>query len=183
MPFYTINHLVPLTITQKDALAARITEVHSSHFRVLRNFVNVRFVQLSATDDIYVGGQRRPNNQIVANVRSGPSRTQSDWDALCEAIQKAWEEVVVVNAAPRAKGAGGGEEELELRAIFLMGSPLGGMEAGVPMPVAGGDGEWIESRWGEFVERAAKGEREWVENVKEARERGMVDEGAAGKVS
>lgn len=183
MPYYTIHHLIPLTVTQKDTLAAKITDLHSTHFQVLRNFVNVRFQQLHSTDDIYIGGQRRVTNHILAHVRSGPSRSPSDWNALCAGIQSAWDEIVVNDPAPRAKGSGGGEEELGLRGIFLLGTPLGGMEAGVLMPVAGGDGEWMERQWGDFLERAGRGEREWVENVRDARERGLVDEGNAGKVS
>lgn len=181
MPFYTIHHLTPLTLTQKDALAAAITKIHSEQFSVLRNFIHLRF--LPVPEDSYIGGLRRSENHIIANVRAGPARTQSDWDSLCLAIKAAWDEIVVDDPVPRAKGAGGDEGERALNAMFLVGSAVGGMELGVLTPRAGEDRAWLERRWGEFVERAEKGQGLWAESVREARERGLVDEGRAGKVS
>ena len=182
MPIYHIHHLTPLTPTQKDSLADALTTLHSTQFSTLRNFVNVRFRPLDPNDDIYIGGRRRVANHIVASVRAGPSRTSADWNALCAAIHGVWERIVVSDPAPRAKGSTvGSGEEAQLRAIFLEGSLVGGTEAGIPIPAAGEDGVWLERHWGEMCERAEKGEEEWGENVREARERGLVDEALAGK--
>lgn len=180
MPLYQIHHSTPLTLTQKDALATHLTTLHSTRFTTLRNTVAVTFHPCA--EDTYIGGARKPHNYVLAFVRSGANRTQDSWDAHCADIEARWRAVVVEDTAPRAKGASGtGAGEMGLRAVYLVGGMVAGMEAGVALPGAGEDEGWLERKWPELVGRAERGEGEWVENVREARERGLVRED--GKVS
>ena len=57
MPMYEIEHITPLSPSQKDALAASITQIHSNLFTTPSLFVNVRFTDISG-QDLYVGGKR-----------------------------------------------------------------------------------------------------------------------------
>lgn len=54
---YEIEHIAPLTQTQKDALALAITEIHSNKFTTPRLFVNVKITDASE-QETYVAGKR-----------------------------------------------------------------------------------------------------------------------------
>lgn len=181
MPYYTVQHLTPLTSAQKDAIAEAITRIHTTQFDVLRNFINVRFFPLSPETELYIGGIKRPDNHILATVRVGPSRTKGDWDNLCLAIQDTWKEIVIDPASKGKKLSKKEREELELPKVLLVGSPTTGMELGELMPLAGGDAGWLEQNWERYVAMAERGEGMWAENVKDARERGLVDLSKVGK--
>lgn len=56
MPFYQIEHAIPLSKPQRDALAASITTIHTRKFATPSLFVNVRFTDASR-DVNYVGGK------------------------------------------------------------------------------------------------------------------------------
>lgn len=111
MPAYDIEHICPLSDEQQDYLAEAITMIHSEKFSTPRLFVNVTFKEIS-TIRTYVGGKRRPNNRIIANVRHGPSRTQELYDEVCAEVSEAWKKIV------------GDSGEKELRAIFILGMTL-----------------------------------------------------------
>ena len=87
MPVYHVEHAIPLTISQQDELAEAITKLHSERFSTPRLFVNVHFVDV-ADAVTYIGGKRRTGSHIKANVRSGPSRSQEDWDELNELAKR-----------------------------------------------------------------------------------------------
>jgi len=93
MPAYEVEHIVPLTSIQQDALAEAITAIHSSKFSTPRLFVNVRFSNIES-QPTYVAGKRKKANRIFAYVRHGPSRSQADYDAVSGELTKAWEKVV-----------------------------------------------------------------------------------------
>ncbi len=57
MPYYSVNHICPLTHTQQDALATRITHIHTRKFTAPSLFVNVVFEDFSGKC-AYVGGKR-----------------------------------------------------------------------------------------------------------------------------
>lgn len=57
MPYYVIAHADPLTVQQRDALAATITKVHTTLFTTPSIFVNVKFEDTS-TASYYVGGRK-----------------------------------------------------------------------------------------------------------------------------
>lgn len=118
------------------------------------------------------GKQLQENNYIVANVRSGPSRTQKEWDGLCEEVVKIWEGIVCHDGKDGKDGEGRG-----LRAVFVMGGLIAGWEAGFVIPKAGEDGEWLKKNLGEFERRARLGEGMFGDLVEEIGERGLLGEG------
>lgn len=115
------------------------------------------------------GKQLQEDNYIVANVRSGPSRTQKEWDGLCEEVVKIWGEIVCHD--------GKGDDGKGLRAVFVMGGLIAGWEAGFVIPKAGEDGEWLRKNLGEFERRARLGEGMFGDLVEEIGERGLLGEG------
>lgn len=128
MPIYEIRHAIPLTTSQKDSLAQQITAIHSQKFTTPKLFVQVYYTDVSSTWS-YVGGRRRSENHIRGQVRTGPSRSQEDWNSHIQAIADAWENVV--GSAMKNGAAGGGEKfDTTLRSVILTGGMVAGLEAG-----------------------------------------------------
>lgn len=169
MPIYTIHHSHPLTPAQRDLLATRITQLHSTTFRAPSLFVNISFHDLSSTPTYTAGRLEPAPNHIRGHLRGGPSRSQKDYEELSVAIARAWEEVV---------GAGGGE----LGTVLLMPDIVAGVERGFLLPEAGRDGEWLRENWGEFRRRAGEGDEGMRELVREVEERGLL-KGAGGQTA
>lgn len=170
MPFYEIYHCCPLSISQQDELAAAITEIHATKFTALKNFVNVAFKDVQSAPR-YIAGKRQSSNQIFAWVRTGPTRTQDDWEDLIRQVEKAWDDICGT-PLPRTKGTP--ERDTSLRGVVVMGGLVAAMEAGFMIPSAGGDALWVKENWAEFKRRADEGEEEFVELVRDAEERGLV---------
>ena len=63
--------------------------------------------------------------------------------------------------------------------MIVMGGLISGIEAGFTLPPAGGDVQWLHENWEAFNEKAEAGDEEFVEMVKEVKERGLMD-GANG---
>lgn len=116
MPNYEVEHICPLTVGQQDELAEAITIIHSEHFSTPKLFVNVRFTNIS-DHPTYVAGKRRNANRIFAYVRHGPSRTQEDYDAVSEAINKAWASITPLPKFKRSAP----DPDTELRLIMFHG--------------------------------------------------------------
>lgn len=57
MPYYVIQHIVPLSDDQQDRLAEAITHIHSDLFSVPRLFVNVEFSDKFKANT-YIAGKR-----------------------------------------------------------------------------------------------------------------------------
>ncbi|KXT02122.1 hypothetical protein AC579_854 [Pseudocercospora musae] len=172
MPIYEIQHIIPLTPQQEDGLAESITRIHSTKFTTPRMFVQVKYTDCSNVTT-YIGGKRRQGNHIIANVRVGPSRTQSDWDDLCRQVLEAWNHTIAV---PGAKG------DLTLRSCIILGGMTAGYEAGFLLPKAGDDVKWLGEHIEEFEMKAKAGDEEFQELVEEVKERGLLD-GVNGKSS
>ena len=172
MPLYEVHHASPLTLSQKDALASAITNLHATKFSTPKMFVNVAFSDVSQSDT-YIGGERSRANHIRAHVRAGPSRTREDWEDLCAGIAGAWEKIAGT-PLPRSKGRPE-HADTKLRSVIVMGGILGGLEAGFALPAAGGDVEWLGQHWEAFSERAEGGDQEFKAMVEEVRERGLLD--------
>ncbi|KAI7089903.1 hypothetical protein KC356_g2065 [Hortaea werneckii] len=172
MPLYEVQHYITLTISQKDELAEAITKIHSTKFTTPRMFVNVHFTDTSS-QRTYVGGKPLQGNHIRGTVRNGPSRTSEDWNDLTSQIQSAWNSIIGPGL-PKLKRSDTAEPDTSLRSVILCGEILGGMEAGFFLPPAGGDGEWIARNWEAFRERAAQGEEEFGDLVKEVEARGLL---------
>ncbi|PPJ60705.1 hypothetical protein CBER1_03457 [Cercospora berteroae] len=167
MPLYEIRHTTPLNAGQEDALAQGITKIHSTKFTTPKLFVNVLFTPF-ADKTYYAGGVPVKANHIIANVRSGPSRTKADWDSLSREIIAMWDDIV---------GKDGGDE---LRTFFVLGGMEGGYEAGFLIPEAGGDQKWMADNWSGFEERARKGDKEFQDLMAEIKERGLFKGEANG---
>ena len=171
MPLYEVSHAIPLSISQKDELALVLTLIHSEKFTTPKNFVNVKFTDVSEAWT-YIGGERRRANHIRAHVRAGPSRTQKDWNELCKDVEAAWYDIC---GAPLPRGKGKPELDTSLRSVIIMGGITAGMEAGFLLPAAGGDVQWLQENWDAFNEKAAAGEEEWVNMVADVKKRGLLD--------
>ncbi|TIA46931.1 hypothetical protein D6C79_04927 [Aureobasidium pullulans] len=151
MPAYEVEHVCPLTDDQKDRLASAITKIHSQQFSAPKLFVNVRITDISG-QRTYVAGKQYKSNRIFAYVRHGPSRTQSDYDAVSKALTQAWEEIV---------------PGTELRLVMFYGAIVAGMEAGFSIPQAGDDKQWIEENMDAFKKKAEEGDEHFRELVEE----------------
>ncbi|RDW81411.1 uncharacterized protein DSM5745_04968 [Aspergillus mulundensis] len=159
MPFYQIEHSTPLIRPQRNALALAITTIHTRKFATPSLFVNVRFTD-SGDHVNYVGGKECTSmNRVLAYVRSGGSRSKADFDDMALKIQAAWDEIV-----------GTGPEE-RLTRVLVLGAITSGLESGFVLPEAGKDVSWLKENMARFEERAEKGDEEFVELVREMRER------------
>ena len=105
---------------------------------------------------------QRQTNTITAHVRTGPSRSKSDYDALTLELTQAWDKIIKPSYHSQ-----------HLSRVFIMGSILAGRESGFAIPAAGEDGPWIREHMAEFEKRADKGEEDFVALVEEIEERGL----------
>ncbi|TKA77197.1 hypothetical protein B0A49_01842 [Cryomyces minteri] len=174
MPLYEVEHICPLTVSQQDELAAAITKIHTEKFTAPALFVNVRFTNISE-QTTYVGGKRRQTNRILAHVRHGPSRTQDDYADLCSKITKVWDATVPL---PRHPFNATGRVDVELRAIFVLGDIVAGMEAGFVLPEAGKDVQWFKENMVAFKKKAEDGDDEFQDMVAEIERRGLIKNGS-----
>lgn len=97
MPIYNVEHSFPLKAQQKEALAEKITYIHTRAFTTLSIFVQVKYHHTNAsTNDHFAGGKARSeaSNRIMGYVRSSPSRTRADFLDVVEKIEHAWYVVV-----------------------------------------------------------------------------------------
>ncbi|KAI1849715.1 hypothetical protein JX266_004664 [Neoarthrinium moseri] len=168
MPLYEVEHIAPLTRSQKDELAAAITDIHSKKFTTPRLFVNIKFTD-AWKQDTYVAGNARPNNRIRAQVRRGPTRMQDDFNALAAELVAAWARIV--HPLHRDTSRPPLEPELELRGVWITGEIISSWETGFLVPPAGKDVEWARENMAAFKKRAANGEQEFKDLVHELESR------------
>ncbi|KAL4962158.1 uncharacterized protein BDV14DRAFT_179107 [Aspergillus stella-maris] len=161
MPFYQIEHTIPLSKPQRDALAKSITTIHTRKFSTPKLFVNVRFTD-SSRDFNYVGGKECAINRITGYVRAGGSRSKKDFDEVALKILEAWNSIII----PEHEN-GERRQELELKRVFIMGAITTGVESGFVLPQAGQDAAWLKENTPRFEELAAQGNPEFIELVKE----------------
>lgn len=102
-------------------------------------------------------------NSLTAHVRTGPSRTQSDYDALTSSLQGAWDSIIKPHYHSQQLGR-----------ILIVGSILAGRESGFTMPPAGQDEGWLRENWAEFERRAEKGDEDFVGLIEEVKWRGLL---------
>ncbi|KAI9713560.1 MAG: hypothetical protein M1820_000942 [Bogoriella megaspora] len=184
MPMYEVEHICPLTPSQKDDLAEAITKIHSELFIAPRLFVNVRITDISE-HRTYVAGKRRKRNRIVAHIRPSSQRTRAHFRTLCSQISESWNSIIT--SLPQhpfnpTEVDPNKNPEYELSTIFIMGSIVGGQEASFEIPEAGGEEQWMRQNWVEFKRRADAGEEEWQEMIQDVEERGLLgDGGGEGK--
>ncbi|KAK4940508.1 hypothetical protein LTR10_019382 [Elasticomyces elasticus] len=101
MPMYQIQHTVPLTSSQKHAIARSITSLHATTFVTPSLFVNVIFQHLKPSEDgptYFLAGEPTSTphgpNRILALVRSSPGRSKQTFDDLAVKIEKAWYDAI-----------------------------------------------------------------------------------------
>ncbi|KAK6216090.1 hypothetical protein LQW54_003866 [Pestalotiopsis sp. IQ-011] len=164
MPMYEIEHIAPLTSTQKDALALAITEIHSTKFTTPRLFVNVKITDASK-QETYVAGKPRTSNRISAHVRTSAARTQEDFNQLCNDLHVAWSSIVHP-AHPTKPPA-----DQELRAVFVLGDITAAWGAGFAVPTAGQDAQWAKDNMAAFKQRASGGDQDFADLVAELESR------------
>jgi len=169
MPYYEVNHAVSLTEGQKSDLANAITQIHSTKFTTPRMFVNVKYTDISQTL-LYIGGKRKTKSHMMAHVRTGPSRGTAAFNDLCTELNKAWDSIVPLPKIKRSLP----DEDRTLYSIFVLGDIVAGQESGFNIPEAGKDLEWLAANMAAFKSRAADGQEEFGELVREVEERGML---------
>ncbi|KAL4952841.1 hypothetical protein BDW69DRAFT_185082 [Aspergillus filifer] len=146
MPFYRIEHTIPLSKFQRDALATSITTIHTRKFTTPSLFVDVRFTD-AGRDVNYVGGKECAINRVTGYVRAGGSRSKTDFDE------------------------GQRRPDFELKRVFVMGAITTGVESGFVLPETGQDAAWLKENTLRFEELAAQGDPEFIELVKEMKSR------------
>ena len=82
-----------------------------------------------------------------------------DYHSLTSSINLAWSSIV------------GSTGETELRAIFILGDLLTGSEAGLPIPAAGEDRNWLKTYYKDFKRKADEGDEEFADLLTEIHER------------
>jgi phenylpyruvate tautomerase PptA (4-oxalocrotonate tautomerase family) len=129
MPFYQC--LVPagsLSADDRSALAEAITEIHCSVTGAPRGFVNVLFVEYDPAA-YFTAGKPRSCSVINGNIRAG--RDRETRARLLTELSRAW--VAITGQSPRSLLIGLNDVD-----------PTSIMEAGLIMPAAGEEAEWLE---------------------------------------
>lgn len=57
MPLYEVEHCIPLSKAERNALAAAFTQVHTRKFCTPSLFVNIRFTDTSS-HNLYIAGEQ-----------------------------------------------------------------------------------------------------------------------------
>jgi hypothetical protein len=113
-----------------------------------RFFVHVRFFPEHNEDNTYfVAGQAHPSssNRIIGLVRTSANRSKRDFDDLAEAIEVGWYSVLGMYS-PEEREDWTDEEETR-RLIMVTFTPMVALrEAGMEIPEAGHDREWLEEQ-------------------------------------
>ena len=121
MPLYDVEHVIPLTPEQQEALAKAFTELHSTRFNTPRFFLNVRYTD-SSKQVVFRGGKRAVYNRLILRTRVGEQRSKDLYDEHCKDLIKIWGGVV------------GSEGELELRTVWVLGALTTAVECGIARP-------------------------------------------------
>jgi len=125
MPFYEIQHSLPLSFLQKAHLAKSITSLHSKTFNAPSLFVNIKFTDIK-NESYFIGGQLRSDgNWIFAHVRSGRTRTVDVLATLAKEVEGLWYEALGKGDMKRGEG--------DLSAVFIVPG-LVAREKGVAIP-------------------------------------------------
>lgn len=121
MPLYDIEHVIPLTDEQQQALANALTQAHTERFHTPTYFINVRFTDVSGMK-VYRSGRSVKYNRAILRTRQSETRTSDILNQHCKAVIECWEKTI------------GSGSENGLHAVWIMGALSAGMEAGFPRP-------------------------------------------------
>lgn len=115
MPYYEVRHSYPLSYSQKQTFATKLTSLHAETFTAPSLFVNIQFSlqPLNTSDpDFFIAGKPKSSaNRVLGQLRGGGSRGQEAFDKLAEDIHTIWNEVVGYDGKNQAK---------ELHGVFIM---------------------------------------------------------------
>ncbi|KAK5988385.1 hypothetical protein PT974_12537 [Cladobotryum mycophilum] len=158
MPTYHFEHVIKLSQAQKLTLARSITDWHATTFKAPRFIVNVRFIDVSQGlfSDTYVGGVPRQINKLWVSLRSGTTRTQTQYQAMSDKLESIWNEAVGKDS--RAK---------QLNGVLIMGNIDSAKEAGFHLPMPGYFEQWVKDNTDEFRRLAEEGDPDAEQVVEE----------------
>ncbi|KAF2166315.1 hypothetical protein M409DRAFT_23505 [Zasmidium cellare ATCC 36951] len=169
MPRYDILHVVPLTDDQYDDFQRAVTTIHTESFGVPSLFVNVAFTNITSQVQ-FIAGKKRQGNHLIAHVRLG-NRTKEQLQKLATDIIAAWDRTVVEPHASEGKAE---TRRRKLHSVFILASDVVGTEAGLPVPIAGKEAEFLKSHYVEIKRRADEGDDLMVDTIEEIKQRGML---------
>ena len=169
MPRYDVLHVVSLTESQQDDFANAITRLHTESFKVPKLFMNVVYTDTSSLV-AYTAGKKRNANHIIAHVRLG-NRTREGLQELCNDIVAEWDRIVVQPHAAEGKDA---TKKWQLSSCMLLPLNLVGWEAGLEVPIAGQEAEFLKNNYADIQRRADEGEEVMIECIQEIKDRHLI---------
>lgn len=152
MPLYDIEHVIPLTESQQEALAKAFTAIHCTRFQAPSFFINVRFTDVSA-QRVYRGGVLRYYNRAILRTRVSETRTREQYGEHCRELIKAWDEIIEPESIQS-------KHKKTLRTVWIMGALTTAVEMGFQRPAAGQEIEWLRSNKDEFEKLAEEGDED-----------------------
>ncbi|KAG4424039.1 hypothetical protein IFR04_002881 [Cadophora malorum] len=153
MPFYDVQHSLPLDPSQRSSLAKELTTLHATAFNAPTIFVNVKFTPNAQDEGYFVGGEHRPStNRIFVHVRSGKGRGDEAFAKLAANVEEVWKRVV-----GRGEGDAGAGNLKVLHAVFIVPG-ITVREQGFAIPLAGEEAAWLKSNLKMFKTIADAGE-------------------------
>ncbi|KAF2666777.1 hypothetical protein BT63DRAFT_318359 [Microthyrium microscopicum] len=167
MPLYDIEHVIPLTDNQQEALAKAFTAIHAKRFQTPSFFINVRFTDASA-QKVYRGGVLRLYNRAVLRTRVSENRSAELYGEHCRDLIKAWDEIVGGPGRQENKAV---SEQDSLRTVWILGALTTAVEMGIQRPQAGKEIQWLKEHRGEFERLANEGDEDMLGLMEELRTR------------
>lgn len=163
MPLYDIEHVIPLTDSQQEALAKAFTAIHCTRFHTPSFFVNVRFTDVSS-QKVYRGGVLRYYNRAILRTRVSEDRTREQYGEHCRELMRAWDEIVEPESIENT-------HEKTLRTVWIMGALTTAVEMGFQRPAAGQEIAWLRDNKDEFKKLADEGDGDMQQLMFELRTR------------
>ena len=165
MPRYDVLLVVPLTDHQYDDFQEAVTKIHTESFKVPSLFVNIAYTDTTSQVQ-YIAGKKREGNHIIAHGRLG-KRTRPELQKLSDDIIAAWNKIVLEPHASEGKAA---IRKWELHSVWILASDVVGTEAGLPVPVAGQEAEFLSSHYAEIKRKADEGDDLMADTIKEIKD-------------
>lgn len=150
MPLYDIEHVIPLSDDQQEALAKAFTSLHCTRFHTPSFFINVCFTDV-LSQKVYRGGIVRYYNRAILRTRVSENRTTEQYGEHCLDLMKIWDEIIVPASVDS-------EHDKSLRTVWIMGTLTTAVEMGFQRPAEGQEIRWLKDNKDEF-EKNGKGRR------------------------
>ncbi len=163
MPLYDIEHVIPLTDGQQEALAKAFTSIHCARFHTPSFFINVQFTDVSS-QKVYRGGILRYFNRAILRTRVSETRTREQYGEHCRELIWAWDDILKSESVEST-------HQKTLRTVWIIGALTTAMEMGFQRPAAGQEIEWLRSNKDSFEDLAREGDEDMQQLVIELRTR------------